>query len=267
VVQELDVHRLLIVPSHERPEETLELVRAAKATGVRVSLVPQVLDVVGSAVVFDHLAGMFLLGTRRYGLSRSSRAVKRLFDVAGALVLLALSAPFLVCAALAIRLDSAGPVLFRQQRIGRDGRRFRIYKLRTMARDAEARKDDLRALAAADGLFKLDDDPRITRAGRWLRRTSLDELPQLVNVLLGDMSLVGPRPLVLDEDSAITGHDRYRLQLKPGITGPWQVLGSARVPLGEMVKIDYLYAGCWSLWTDVKLLLRTVPHVVAARGR
>jgi lipopolysaccharide/colanic/teichoic acid biosynthesis glycosyltransferase len=158
-------------------------------------------------------------------------------------------------------------VFFRQTRVGRDGRHFRIVKFRTMVADAEARKPALVALNEADGLFKIAEDPRITRVGRYLRRTSLDELPQLLNVLRGEMSIVGPRPLILTEDARITGTDRRRLNLTPGMTGPWQVLGAARVPLGEMVKLDYLYVAGWTLWQDVKLVLRTVPHMAARRGR
>jgi lipopolysaccharide/colanic/teichoic acid biosynthesis glycosyltransferase len=135
-----------------------------------------------------------------------------------------------------------------------------------MCVDAEARKADLRHLNETSGLFKIGDDPRITRVGHFLRKTSLDELPQLINVWRGDMSLVGPRPLVLDEDALVQGLDRYRLHLKPGMTGNWQILGSTRVPLHEMVGIDYLYVANWSLWTDVKILLRTVPHVLSSRG-
>ena len=118
----------------------------------------------------------------------------------------------------------------------------------------------------AVGLFKISDDPRITRIGHFLRRTSLDELPQLWNVLRGDMSLVGPRPLVLDEDEKIVGWFRHRLHLQPGITGHWQVLGSARISLDDMIRIDYLYVANWSLWGDIKLLLQTVPYVVARKG-
>ena len=133
--------------------------------------------------------------------------------------------------------------------------------------DAEALKDDLRARNEADGLFKITEDPRITRVGRLLRRTSLDELPQLLNVLRGDMSLVGPRPLVLDEDAMIEGWQRRRLAVKPGITGLWQIFGSFRIPMREMVKIDYLYGANWSLWLDVKIMFRTVPYVLGMRGR
>ncbi len=148
--------------------------------------------------------------------------------------------------------------------MGRDDVPFEMLKFRTMVDGADARKAALAARnEAGDGLFKIEDDPRITRVGGLLRRTSLDELPQLINVLRGDMALVGPRPLVLDEDSLIEGWQRPRLELQPGMTGPWQVFGSARIPLDEMVKIDYLYGANWSLWLDVKILLRTV----SVRGR
>ena len=131
-----------------------------------------------------------------------------------------------------------------------------------MVTDADAQKDELRELnEVGDGMFKISADPRVTRVGRFLRGTSLDELPQLFNVLRGEMSLVGPRPLVIDEDALVIGLDRSRLHLTPGMTGPWQVLG-ARVPMQEMVGIDYLYVSSWSLWLDVKLLLRTVRHVL-----
>jgi lipopolysaccharide/colanic/teichoic acid biosynthesis glycosyltransferase len=161
-----------------------------------------------------------------------------------------------------VRSESRGPIFFRQVRVGRDGTHFRIFKFRSMVVDSDAQKETLRALnEAGDGLFKLADDPRVTRVGKLLRQTSLDELPQLFNVVRGEMSLVGPRPLVIDEDIHVVGLDRSRLHLTPGMTGPWQILGS-RVPMQEMVGIDYLYVANWSLWLDVKVLVRTVRHVL-----
>jgi len=217
-------------------------------------------------VEFDDLDGLAMLGIRRFGLSRSSWMLKRAFDLAGAgLGVLAIS-PVLAAIAIAVRLDSRGPVLFRQTRVGRDGKRFQMIKFRSMVPDAEDRKAGLVDQNETVGLFKIADDPRITRVGRFLRRTSLDELPQLFNVLKGEMSLVGPRPLVVDEDAQVEGLLRSRLHLTPGMTGPWQVIGSARIPMKEMVKIDYRYVASWSLWTDVKILLRTVPHMLARGG-
>ena len=175
--------------------------------------------------------------------------------------------PFLAATAIAIKVDSSGPVFFKQRRMGRNGVPFEMLKFRTMVDGAEAQKFALAARnEAGGGLFKIKDDPRVTRVGRRLRQISLDELPQLLNVLRGDMALVGPRPLVLDEDSMIEGWQRARLELPPGMTGPWQVFGSARIPLDEMVKIDYLYGANWSLWLDMKTLLRTVPFVLGRRG-
>jgi lipopolysaccharide/colanic/teichoic acid biosynthesis glycosyltransferase len=157
-------------------------------------------------------------------------------------------------------------VFFRQRRVGRDGGTFELIKFRSMVDGADAQREALAELNETDGIFKITSDPRVTRVGRWLRRTSIDELPQLINVLLGDMSLVGPRPLVMDEDRLVEGRHRERLQFAPGMTGPWQVLGPRRPPLSEMVKTDYLYATNWSLWTDVKILLRTLSHVFRQRG-
>ena len=263
----LDVHRAIIAPRSAEAAETLNVVRSLKAVGVRVSVLPRLLEVVGSSVQFDDLHGLTVMGVRRFELTRSSKALKRAFDLACASTLLVLLSPAIALIALAIRVDSRGPVLFSQLRMGRQDRPFRIYKFRTMIADAEAQKEALRERnEAKDGLFKIREDPRITRVGGILRRSALDEIPQLLNVARGEMSLVGPRPLVLDEDSRVRGWQRHRLQLTPGVTGPWQILGPARVPLGEMASIDYLYVANWTLWTDVKVLLRTVTHVLGRRG-
>jgi len=230
-----------------------------------VSVLPRMFEVMGSAVEFDDVDGLTMLGVRPFGLSRSSRALKRAFDLFVTTLGVIAVSPILLAVAIAIRLDSKGPILFRQVRVGRDGHHFKIFKFRSMVVDAEEQKERLRQFnEVGDGMFKLSSDPRVTRVGNLLRRTSLDELPQLLNVLRGEMSLVGPRPLVTDEDAQVIGMDRSRLHLTPGMTGPWQVLGS-RVPMQEMVGIDYLYVASWSLWADLKLLLRTVRHV-ARRG-
>jgi exopolysaccharide biosynthesis polyprenyl glycosylphosphotransferase len=264
IVTELQVHRIIIAPATTDTSGVVELIRIAKASGVRVSVLPRMLEVVGSAVEFEDVDGITMLGVRPFGLSRSSRLLKRAFDIVAASVGLLVVAPLLAAIALAIRLDSKGPIFFHQVRVGRDGRHFRILKFRSMVVDAEGQKDRLRAFnEVGEGMFKLSRDPRVTRVGSLLRRTSLDEMPQLFNVLRGEMSLVGPRPLVVDEDAQVLGLDRSRLHLTPGITGPWQVLG-ARVPMQEMVGIDYLYLASWSLWLDLKLLLRTVRHVVGS---
>ncbi len=262
------VQRIIIAPATPDGAGLVGLIRTAKASGVRVSVLPRMLEAIGSRMELETLDGMTVLGVRPFGLTRSSLLLKRAFDLTGALIGLLATAPLLLVIAVAIRLDSRGPILFRQTRIGRDGECFRILKFRTMVTDAEALKAGLTAYnEAADGFFKIADDPRITRVGSFLRRTSLDELPQILNVIRGEMSLVGPRPLVRDEDVLVTGLDRQRLHLTPGMTGPWQVLGSSRIPMQEMVGIDYLYVAGWSLWGDLKILVRTVQHVFGGGNR
>jgi lipopolysaccharide/colanic/teichoic acid biosynthesis glycosyltransferase len=193
--------------------------------------------------------------------------LKRAMDVVGALVGIPLSAPLMLVAAILIKLDSRGPVLFVQERVGKDGRPFRMYKLRSMVANAEALLDELVDLDALDEpVFKLKDDPQVTRVGRFLRRWSIDELPQLVNVLRGEMSLVGPRP----EEARIVCYyspwHRRRLRAKPGITGPVQVNGRGDLSLEERVRLEVDYIRHYSLRRDVELLLRTIPVVIRGDG-
>jgi exopolysaccharide biosynthesis polyprenyl glycosylphosphotransferase len=267
LIADAGAHRVVIGPHQLSPQMTFELVQAIRRAGAKVSLLPDMLEVAGSNVEFDDLFGTTVLGVRDVRLSRSSHFLKRALDLVGAGLLTLAVAPVMVLIALWIKLDTPGPVFFRQTRVGRDGKAFRIFKFRTMCEDAEAKKDELRILNEAGDLFKLAADPRVTPVGRILRKTSLDELPQLINVLLGQMSLVGPRPLVVDEDTKITGSHRGRLRLTPGMTGAWQILGSSRVPMEEMVKLDHLYVSSWTLWSDVQILLRTIPYVVSRRGQ
>jgi lipopolysaccharide/colanic/teichoic acid biosynthesis glycosyltransferase len=192
--------------------------------------------------------------------------MKRCLDFAGAFALSLLLLPLLVVIAIAIKIDTRGPVFFRQSRVGRAGSRFDVLKFRTMHRDAEARRQELLAESIDPNWLHLENDPRITRVGNKLRHLSLDELPQLWNVLKGEMSLVGPRPLIESEDKMIGGWGRSRLDHTPGMTGVWQVLGRTNIPFEEMVKLDYLYVTNWTLWTDIRLILRTLPVVVSRRG-
>ena len=267
LAQTLDVHRAIIAPRSADAGEMLNLVRTLKAVGVRVSVLPRLLEVVGSSVEFDDLHGVTVMGVRRFDLTRSSARFKRAFDVFGASLGLLAVAPLMIVFAVAVKVEDRGPVFFRQWRVGRHGKRFQMLKFRTMIQGADELKDSLRDQnEAQEGLFKIAEDPRVTRVGRLLRRTALDELPQLLNIVRGEMSLVGPRPLVIEEDQRIEGWHRRRLELMPGMTGPWQILGPARVPLREMVAIDYIYVANWSLWTDIKILLRTIPHVLGRKG-
>ncbi|MFL5779741.1 MAG: sugar transferase [Thermoleophilaceae bacterium] len=260
------IDRVVIWPHGESSSEMLDTIRLVKGLGVKVSVVPRLLEVVGTSVEFDDLGGLTLLGLRRYHLTKSSAFLKRAFDVSAATLGLLVLGPLMAVVALGVKLTSPGPVFFRQPRVGRAGAAFDMLKFRTMYDGADRMKDDLRDHNEADGFFKIAEDPRCTPIGRLLRRTSLDELPQLFNVLRGEMSIVGPRPLVSEEDARIEGFFRRRLDVTPGMTGAWQVLGSSRIPMRDMVTIDYLYRANWSLWLDLKILLRTVPHVLHRRG-
>ena len=257
-----------IIVSHTGLDENtiLDLLRLAKQLGLKVSLLPQMFDVMGPSVEIDDVEGVTLFGINPPVLSRSSRALKRGMDLVGALLLVLFLAPLLVAVAISIVLDSRGPILYRQQRVGRGGTRFDMLKFRSMVPGADARVAELMSESQDENWLKLERDPRITRVGRVLRFTSLDELPQLWNVVRGEMSLVGPRPLVEREDDLIGGWGRSRLDLMPGITGSWQVLGRTNIPFEEMVKLDYLYVTNWSLWRDVRLMLKTLPAVLMRRG-
>jgi exopolysaccharide biosynthesis polyprenyl glycosylphosphotransferase len=266
LLEEHRVERVIVAPTEGGGEDVADIIRLASACGVRVSVLPRLLEVIGSAVEFDDLGGQVMLGMRGFGLSPSSRLLKRAFDLVVASVLALVLAPLLLLIALAVKLTSRGPVLFRQTRVGRQGNEFELLKFRTMVSDAEQRKQDLMDLNEAAPMFKIADDPRTTRIGRVMRRRSLDELPQLFNVLRGDMSLVGPRPLIPEEDRLFSGWQRRRYHVAPGMTGPWQILGSSRVPMSDMVTLDYLYCANWSLWLDAKILARTIPYVLSRRS-
>jgi exopolysaccharide biosynthesis polyprenyl glycosylphosphotransferase len=271
VVRLFDVERVVIAFSQDSHERTLELIRSLKDLDVQIDIVPRLFELVGPNFDMHSVEGIPLLGLPPPRLSRSSHLLKRTFDLALTVPGLVVLAPMLALIALLIKRDSPGPVFFRQVRMGCNGRTFRIWKFRTMTADADERKAEVAHLnqhlqnGGDPRMFKIANDPRVTRVGRWLRRYSLDELPQLFNVLRGEMSLVGPRPLILDEDRYVLDWARQRLNLKPGCTGPWQVQGGSGIPFEEMVRLDYLYVTGWSLWSDLRLIARTIPLLVDAR--
>ena len=248
-------------------QRVVELMRVCHRARVRFSLFASVPSLLPPGVEVSHLEGMGVLFFPPPVLSRSSQVLKRSLDMAISAASLALFAPLMALIAVAIRLDSAGPILFRQTRVGQDGRRFTLAKFRTMVPDTDVMVGELMEKSVDPDWLIIDDDPRVTRVGRFLRRTSLDELPQLWSVLKGEMSMVGPRPLSERDDQGVQGWARHRLDLVPGLTGHWQVLGRTTIPFKEMIEIDYAYVTNWSLWLDLKLLIRTVPAVLLAAGR
>lgn len=267
-IDEYRVDSVVIAFSAVSHESLLDAIRHCKRKRVKISVVPRLFEVIGSRVELHDVEGLTLLGLRGPVRSRGALAAKRVMDVVGAAGALLLLTPVLVLIALAVRLTSRGPIIFRQERIGRGQRPFSMFKFRTMVQGAEELKAELYHLNEFAGgrMFKIAADPRVTPIGRFLRATSLDELPQFVNVLRGEMSIVGPRPLIREEDDAVLGWHRTRLDITPGLTGPWQVMGRQHVSFDEMVKLDYLYVAEWSFWHDVKLAIRTLPVMLRRTG-
>jgi exopolysaccharide biosynthesis polyprenyl glycosylphosphotransferase len=255
------VDRVMIAFSRASHEELLHCVRICRDKGVTVDIVPRLFEFLDGARSIELVGGMPLLSIQQPSLTSMSRTCKRALDVVGASIVLTLLAPLLAAVAVAVKLNSKGPVLFTQSRAGRGGRFFKLYKFRSM-------KTDATVLVRDDGaIVKRPNDDRITAVGRWIRRFSIDEAPQLINVLKGDMSLVGPRPLVLAEHAALSEDwQNRRADLRPGLTGPWQISGRSHIPFQEMIKFDYQYVAGWSLARDLEILLATLPAVVSGRG-
>ena len=235
--------------------------------GTDLCVAPALMDVAGPRTTIRPVAGLPLLHVDHAELSGFKRAIKSLVDKAIATAVLCVSSPLLVLIAAAIVLHDGGPVLFSQTRIGKDGQPFNVLKFRTMVPDAELRKDALAAADEGDGLlFKIRNDPRITKPGAWLRRWSLDEFPQLFNVLLGEMSLIGPRPPLPCEAARYGDDVRRRLVVKPGMTGLWQVSGRSDLSREDAVRLDLRYVENWSLALDLQILWKTCSAVIKGRG-
>jgi exopolysaccharide biosynthesis polyprenyl glycosylphosphotransferase len=262
------VDRILIAATSVDEQLIAELIRHCRRNEIKLGLIPPARGMFGTAVVLDHLADMPIVQYNTWDVSRSTELGKRVFDVVVAAGALLVTLPLQALIALCIRLDSPGPVLFRQQRAGKGGRPFEILKFRTMCGDAEQRLCDVVDIKALpEPVFKLRDDPRVTRVGRALRRLSLDELPQLVNILRGDMSLVGPRPEQLDLVERYPIEARVvRLAVRPGLTGPMQVFGRGALAFEERLAVEREYVENLSLARDVRILGRTLSAVFRGRG-
>jgi exopolysaccharide biosynthesis polyprenyl glycosylphosphotransferase len=269
IIEKQHAERVIIAFSRTSHEQLLECIRACRDAGVAVDVVPRLFEFLDGVRALDQVGGLPLLSIGTPTLTSVSLTAKRILDIVGSLALLALFSPLMISVAVAIKLESRGPIFFRQPRAGRGRTSFRLIKFRSMYVDAEDRKAELADLNEAnDGvMFKIRKDPRVTRVGSFMRRFSIDELPQLVNVLVGEMSLVGPRPLIFPETDALEEHWHLRrLELRPGLTGPWQVYGRSQNPFQEMVRFDYQYVAGWSLARDIEILLATFPAVISGRG-
>ncbi len=264
--REHSVARVVVCFSRTHPERTTEMLKGL-AGQVGVSIVPRYYELMTSRSHVEDLSGLPMLDIAPASLSLGSRFMKRSFDIVVSSVILLVAAPFLMVVAATIKATSAGPVFFRQVRTGRNEQPFSMMKFRTMFRDAESRRHELDHLNEVDGpLFKVQNDPRVTRVGRFLRRTSLDEFPQLINVWKGNMSLVGPRPFVVSEAMEIEGWARKRFEARPGMTGLWQVSGRNELSHLELCRLDYLYVASWSFWWDMQILWQTPSTIFRGRG-
>lgn len=245
----------------------LHVMNVCQKAHCKVRIVPDLFQITLDRVVVEHLDGVPLISVSEPTLQDWQRALKRLVDIFGAAIGLIVLSPLFLALAIAIKLDSPGPIIFKQTRVGRGRKEFTCYKFRSMYVDAEARLAALRERNEASGpLFKIKDDPRRTRVGQFLRRTSLDELPQLWNVLKGEMSLIGPRPAIPAEVEAYEPWHLRRLEVAPGITGLWQVSGRSDLTFDEMVLLDVYYIENWSPLLDLVILLRTIPTVLSGKG-
>ena len=267
VLNASDIDSVIICLPWQSHRRIQSLLRVCDQRKLPAQVVPDLFQVTKKQMKVRDLNGIPLISTRSVSIQGGNLVIKRLSDLLLSIVGGVVAVPLVLLIALAIRLDSEGPVLYTQTRIGKNGRPFRCFKFRSMVADAEEMQTDLSDLNEASGpLFKVRNDPRLTRVGRFLRRTSLDELPQVINVLRGEMSLVGPRPNLPSETEAYEEWHKGRLAVSPGMTGLWQVSGRSDLTFDEMVLLDIYYAEHWNLALDMSILLRSIPAVLNARG-
>jgi exopolysaccharide biosynthesis polyprenyl glycosylphosphotransferase len=267
ILEDHVVDEVVFAVARERLEAVEEAALLCEEQGVGVKVLLNLFPNRISKLAVEEVDGIPVLAFSSTPGDAGALAGKRLFDLAVSAVVLALGAPLWLALALGVKLDSRGPVLFRQRRVGQNGREFWLYKFRSMYADAEARRAELEHRNEMDGpAFKIADDPRVTRLGRFLRKTSLDEVPQFWNVLKGEMSVVGPRPPLPSEVKRYQRWQRRRLSVRPGITCTWQVSGRNELDFAQWMELDLRYIDNWSLWRDLEIVLRTIPAVLLGRG-
>ena len=266
-VQAHGVERVIIALPATEHRSIAEIIEQCKQQRVGFYVVPDLFEIQLNTVDLDSIGGIPIIGLKDGGIVGWNFILKRLIDAAVSAVVLLLGSPVFLLIALAIKLESSGPIFYAAERVGQDGKPFRMFKFRSMREDAEQLRAALADRNQADGpLFKIENDPRRTRVGAWLRRLSLDELPQFWNILRGDMSLVGPRAPLSEEVDQYEEWQMKRLIVKPGLTGLWQVNGRSNVPFEEMVMMDIYYIDNWSLGLDINLIIRTIPAVIGRDG-
>ncbi|MCL4473146.1 MAG: sugar transferase [Actinobacteria bacterium] len=268
IIEHYGISRVIIAFTRTPHPLILGIIHECQEMRVDVSIVPRFFEALSPHTEIEDVEGLPILSLPRYSRHRSlARMIKRLIDIVGTILIVTMLSPLLLLVALLIKLDSAGPVFFKQERMGKDHKNFLVYKFRSMDTGAHRKQEELAGQNQASGpIFKMKEDPRVTRVGRVIRRLSIDELPQLINVFKGQMSLVGPRPLPVEEAESCTGTADMRHLVQPGITGLWQILGRSDIPFEEMVQLDYLYVTNWTLKGDIKIILRTVLAIVRKRG-
>ena len=266
-VRELRVDTVVIASSAFDHDVVSRMIAELRGLEITTHVSSGLFEILTRRVLVRELAGVPLITVKGVSLSRTNLAVKRAFDLLVASVGVIVGLPVWLCVVLAVKMDSRGPMFYKQARVGKDGVPFGMYKFRSMCDDADARLEQLRDGNEATGpLFKMKNDPRVTRVGRWMRTYSIDEFPQLLNVIRGEMSLVGPRPPLLNETLHYTDNHWRRMEVPPGMTGLWQVSGRSSLTFDEMVRLDLYYIENWSVGFDTSLIFRTIPAVVLGRG-
>jgi exopolysaccharide biosynthesis polyprenyl glycosylphosphotransferase len=267
IVREHDIDTVIIASSAFDHGIISRMIGELRGIDVSIHISSGLFEVLTSRVLVREIGGVPLITVTGVSLGRAALRTKRAFDMLVAATMILVGMPVWLLVAASIKLDSRGSVFYRQQRVGQDGELFGMFKFRSMCSDADRRLADLESHNEASGpLFKMKNDPRVTRVGRWMRKFSIDEFPQLLNVIRGEMSLVGPRPPLPHETTQYTEHHWRRMEVPPGMTGLWQVSGRSRLTFEEMVRLDLFYIENWSVGFDIALIARTVPAVLVARG-